>query len=77
MSTAAYAENAIPPAKKIECKGELDYGERIWHCHIGKPGHGYLDLKNALAQSCNIYYWTLGRDYLGVETISFSAVFDT
>ena len=70
MSTAAYAENAIPPAKKIECKGELDYGERIWHCHIGKPGHGYLDLKNALAQSCNIYYWTLGRDYLGVETIS-------
>ena len=70
MSTAAYAENKIPPTKKIECKGELDYGERIWHCHIGKPGHGYLDLKNALAQSCNIFYWTLGRDYLGVEIIS-------
>ena len=70
MSTAAYAENAIPPNKKIECKGELDYGDRIWHCHIGKPGHGHLDLKNALAQSCNIYYWTLGRDYLGVDAIS-------
>ena len=70
MSTAAYAENAIPPNKKIECKGELDYGDRIWHCHIGKPGHDHLDLKNALAQSCNIYYWTLGRDYLGVDAIS-------
>lgn len=70
MSTAAYAENAIPPTKKIECKGELDYGNKIWHCHIGKPGHGHLDLKNALAQSCNIYYWTLGRDYLGIDIIS-------
>ncbi len=70
MSTAAYAENIIPPTKKIECKGELDYGDRIWHCHIGKPGHGYLDLQNALAQSCNIFYWTLGRDYLHEDTIS-------
>ncbi|NLD49178.1 MAG: penicillin-binding protein 2, partial [Clostridiaceae bacterium] len=36
----------------------------------GRPGHGYLDLKNALAQSCNIYFWTVGRDHLGVERIS-------
>jgi len=48
----------------------LNYGGRVFHCHIHSPGHGWLDLKNALAQSCDIYYWTVGRDYLGIEKIS-------
>ena len=48
----------------------VDYGGRTFKCHIGKPGHGKLDLTNALAQSCNVYFWTIGRDHLGVERIS-------
>lgn len=70
MSTALLSEGTFPADKEIDCTGELDYGGRTWKCHIGKPGHGYLDLKNGLAQSCNIYYWTIGRDYLGVERIA-------
>lgn len=70
MSTALLSEGTFPADKEIECTGELDYGGRTWKCHIKKPGHGYLDLKNGLAQSCNIYYWTIGRDYLGVERIA-------
>ena len=45
------------------------YGGRTFHCHV-KTGHGWLDLKNAMAQSCDIYYWTIGRDYLGIEKIA-------
>lgn len=70
MNTAMLAENAFPPTKKIECKGVLDYGNRKFHCHIHEPGHGWLDMKNAIAQSCDVYYWTVGRDYLGISKIA-------
>lgn len=70
MSTAMLQENAFPADKKIECKGKMSYGGRIFHCHIHEPGHGWLDMKNAMAQSCDVYYWTIGRDYLGIEKIA-------
>lgn len=69
MSTAMLAEKAFPSSKDIECTGRVDYGNRIFHCHQ-KWGHGYLNMKEALAQSCDVYYWIVGRDYLGVDKIS-------
>ncbi len=70
MTAAVLSEQSFPVDKKVECAGSINYGDRAFNCHIGKPGHGYLDLKNALAQSCNIYFWTIGRDHLGVDRIS-------
>lgn len=76
MSTALLAENAISPEKKIDCLGEIEYGDRLFRCHIRRPGHGPVDLKQALAQSCDVYYWIAGRDYLGVDRIaSYSSEF--
>ena len=46
------------------------YGDKLFKCHIGVPGHGWLDLKNGLAQSCDVYFWIIGRDYLGVDRIA-------
>lgn len=69
MSTAMLSENAFPSSKKIECTGRVDYGNRIFHCHQ-KWGHGWLDMQNALAQSCDVYFWVVGRDYLGVDKIA-------
>jgi penicillin-binding protein 2 len=68
MTTGILAENSFPPEQTVECKGEIDYGDRLWHCHI-KTGHGRLNLQRAMAQSCDVYYWTVGRDNLGVENI--------
>ncbi len=70
MTAAILNEKAIPAEKKIECPGEIMYGGRKFSCHVKKPGHGFLDLKNALAQSCDVYFWIVGRDNLGVEKIS-------
>ena len=69
-------ENAFPPDKKVLCLGEVAYGDRVFRCWIRKPGHGALDLKGALAQSCDIYFWTVTRDYLGIERlVSYSKEF--
>lgn len=69
LTAGILEEKSFPPDKKILCQGEVSYGDRVFRCWIKKPGHGWLDLKGALAQSCDIYFWNVGRDYLGVERI--------
>jgi penicillin-binding protein 2 len=69
MTTGIIAENAFPPEQLVLCPGEINYGNRDWRCHIRAPGHGRLNLRRAMAQSCDIYYWIVGRDHLGVERI--------
>jgi penicillin-binding protein 2 len=69
MTTGILAENVFPPEQLVDCRGEIDYGNRLWHCHVHRPGHGRLNLRRAMAQSCDIYYWTVGRDQMGVERI--------
>ena len=76
MVSALLQEKSFSPFEKIECKGKLVYGNRTFHCHVHEPGHGWLDLKNALAQSCDVYFWTIGRDYLGIDKIAqYSTIF--
>jgi len=69
MTTGILAENAISPDKTVDCPGEIEYGNRQWRCHVRRPGHGRMNLHRAMAQSCDIYYWQVGRDNLGVERI--------
>ena len=69
MSTAILSEKLFPSDKKIECPGRITYGDRVFRCHVGVPGHGWLDLKNALAQSCDVYFWVLGTDYTANNTL--------
>jgi penicillin-binding protein 2 len=70
MTAGILAENAFPRDQTVDCPGEITYGDRLWRCHIRKPGHGRLNLQQAMAQSCDIYFWAVGRDYLGVERIN-------
>jgi len=70
MSAAMLQEKAFPATKAIECKGKMSYGGRVFHCHVKEPGHGWLDMYNGMAQSCDVYYWTIGRDNLGIEKIA-------
>jgi len=69
LTAAILEEKSFPPDKKIDCLGDISYGDRVFHCWTKRPGHGWLDLAGGLAQSCDIYFWTVGRDYLGVERI--------
>jgi penicillin-binding protein 2 len=68
MTTGILAENVFPPEQTILCQGMINFGNRDWNCHV-RHGHGRLNLRNAMAQSCDIFYWTVGRDYLHEERI--------
>jgi len=67
MSTALVEEEAFPITRKVTCTGEIFYGDRVFHCH-SKVGHGALDLLGGLAESCDVYFYTVG-DELGIERI--------
>jgi penicillin-binding protein 2 len=67
MSTALVEEEVFPITRKITCKGEIFYGDRVFHCH-SKVGHGALDLFGGLAESCDVYFYTVG-DEVGIERI--------
>ncbi|MCX7025712.1 MAG: penicillin-binding protein 2 [Spirochaetes bacterium] len=67
MATGILGEGKFPAEKKVLCPGEISYGDRIFRCWIKRPGHGYLDLRGAIAQSCDVYFWTVMRDYVGIE----------
>ena len=69
LTAGILEEKAFPPDKKVLCQGQISYGDRVFNCWVHKPGHGWLDLRGGLANSCDIYFWTVGRDYLGVERI--------
>jgi penicillin-binding protein 2 len=43
----------------IPCTGGMQFGTRYFRCW-DKRGHGYLDLKGAIAKSCDVYFYQLG-----------------
>lgn len=68
MTTAVLEEDAFPVDQLVHCPGYRWYGNRRFACHA-TYGHGDLALYDALAQSCNVFFYTMGTDYLGVDTI--------
>jgi penicillin-binding protein 2 len=43
----------------IPCRGGLQYGNRFFRCWLAE-GHGDLTLSEAIAQSCDVYFYQLG-----------------
>jgi len=70
MTTAAVEERSVAVTRTVRCTGKIEYGDRTWNCWE-KTGHGSLDLLGGLAQSCDVYFWTIARedDGLGIERI--------
>jgi penicillin-binding protein 2 len=68
ISFVGLETNTITPGSTLFCGGGYTMGNHRWRCD--KPaGHGALDLKHALSQSCDVYYYTLG-DRVGLDAIS-------
>ena len=74
VALAALEYGIISPEKVIQCKGHKHpyelYGQK-YHCWK-KHGHGYMKLRNAIKQSCDIYFYEVAR-LLGVDKLSIIA----
>jgi penicillin-binding protein 2 len=68
MAVAALEEKVITPGATFLCTGELALGNHIFHCWR-KGGHGTVNLHQALVESCDVYFYNLGRR-LGIERIA-------
>lgn len=59
MAVAALEEGIVTPEFKTHCSGGAYFYGRYFQCHL-KRGHGTLDMRHAIEQSCNVYFYTLG-----------------
>ena len=67
LVTAALETGKTIPSTKFHCPGYYKIGKRIFKCWK-KEGHGWLNLKDALIHSCDVYFYQLGLK-LGVKNI--------
>ena len=79
MVALAALENGYDPKTVHVCGKAWPWGGRVWHCD---RAHGALDLRGAVAQSCDIYFYqcalTLGPDKIAATARKFGLgeVFD-
>lgn len=70
VSMAALEERVMDPDAKVLCTGSYTLGKekRIFRCWK-KEGHGWMNFRQALAQSCDVYFYQLGLklDKLRIE----------
>ena len=67
VQVAALEEGVVTPDFRVYCGGAATFYGRPFHCWK-KGGHGSIDMRHAMEQSCNVYHYTLGN-MLGVDKI--------
>lgn len=67
LLAAAALEQGISAQETYECTGSIEVGGHVYRCAYGR-GHGTVDMKTALEQSCNCYFVQLGLR-LGAQTV--------
>jgi penicillin-binding protein 2 len=60
MVGLALLEAGIGPHETVSCGGALRVGNGLFHCHK-RRGHGPLNLRGAIAQSCDIYFYVMAQ----------------
>ena len=68
VALAALEAGAITPDAQVYCPGHLRFGTHTFHCWK-RWGHGEVALVDALAQSCDVYFYELARR-VGVDAIA-------
>ncbi|MFT3974440.1 MAG: penicillin-binding protein 2 [Amaricoccus sp.] len=68
MALAALEAGVVSPRDSVSCPGFTQLGNRRFHCWK-HGGHGRVDLRRSLAQSCDCFYYEMGRR-LGPDRIS-------
>jgi penicillin-binding protein 2 len=67
VAMAALEEKVVTPDFKVHCTGGGTFYGRYFKCWK-KGGHGTVDMRHAIEQSCDVYFYTVGN-MLGVDRI--------
>ncbi len=68
---AALEAGLVSPGYEVFCPGYLDLGNTRFHCwKVG--GHGRIALVQALAQSCDVYFYDIARR-VGIDALAATA----
>jgi penicillin-binding protein 2 len=68
VALAALEEGIVTPEEEIFCNGRFSLGNQTYRCWK-RYGHGKMNLQRALVESCDVYFYTVGRR-LGVDKIA-------
>jgi len=71
MATAMLESKAIPEDFSVFCTGVTDFYGRTFHCWQ-KHGHGSVRLHQAVVQSCDVFFYNVGKR-LGIDRIAYYA----
>jgi penicillin-binding protein 2 len=70
VGLAGLEEGVITPTFTVHCSGSANfYGHNFLCWSHSKGGHGTVNLKTAIEQSCDVYFYTVGN-MLGVDRIN-------
>jgi penicillin-binding protein 2 len=68
---AALEKGIITPSTQVFCRGHIELGDSKFHCWK-KHGHGVVDAKSAITQSCDVYFYEIAKR-TGIDRISIMA----
>ena len=71
VALSALENDVITPNQKVRCTGKMEMYGHTYHCWKEK-GHGVMDLRNGIKQSCDIYFYETARK-LGVDRLNLTA----
>ncbi len=65
---ASLESGAVKPADKLNCPGTFCLGRHVFH-DWKKGGHGIINIKTAIIQSCDVFFYNMGLR-TGIDTIA-------
>jgi penicillin-binding protein 2 len=68
VALAALEAGVVGPEHEVTCPGFMHLGSHRFHCWRS-GGHGKLKLVDAIAQSCDVYFYDLARK-VGIDAIA-------
>ena len=71
VALSALEHDVISPNFKVKCKGKMEMYGQTYHCWK-KKGHGVVNLRDAMKQSCDTYFYEIARK-LGVDRLQETA----
>ncbi len=68
VTAAGLESREITPEQQVQCAGKMVFGNRTYS-DWKKGGHGPMNMTSAIVQSCDVYFYELGRR-LGIERMA-------